>query len=57
MTYFEETVVPHIDVLDSSNLVVHEDELESFINAVANALESGNMPKASVLMVCMQHYI
>ena len=57
MTYFEETVVPHIVVLDSSNLVVHEDELESFINAVANALESGNMPKARILMVCMQYYI
>jgi len=51
LKYFETKVIPHIDELNSSNIVVYKDELEDFINAVVDALESGKMPKVSIVRV------
>lgn len=48
MKYFEEKVVPHIAPDQHVNPVVHENELEDFIDAVIDAVETGTMPKVRI---------
>ena len=45
MKYFEENVVPHIEQDQHSDLMVRENELGDFIEAVIDAVETGKMPK------------
>lgn len=51
MNYFEEKVVPHIEPDQHTDSVAQENELEGFINAVIDAVETGKMPKVRIVKV------